>query len=337
VERVVVATNDPAFATSIGTYDRVTVELDGAGVAFHFGRRLLELIERHELRHPLYFGGAAAPLLAPESLEDLCADLLRAERQVIANNLGSADFFGFTPADALRRIDLPSDQDNSVPRLLTRLAGLRGNALEPSIESTFDLDTPTDLAVLKLLETAKTHVRHYLDTVNLEGVPLERAMPHLVSFTARLTLIGRVDTGIWGVPAPDVASQPRIFAEERAMKASGREARGEVRTLIGHLLEAVGPQRLFTSLAELSTAVFFDTRVLFHHLHLDLSDNDRFASDLQAVDAIADPTARAFTTAARDCEVPVVLGGRNVVSGGLWALTQEAWNRADTGMLAAHG
>jgi hypothetical protein len=27
------------------------------------------------------------------------------------------------------------------------------------------------------------------------------------------------------------------------------------------------------------------------------------------------------------------MGGHNIVSGALWALTQEAWNRADTGLL----
>ena len=34
------------------------------------------------------------------------------------------------------------------------------------------------------------------------------------------------------------------------------------------------------------------------------------------------------------CSVPVVLGGRNVVAGGLWALAQAAWDRADAGLLA---
>ena len=119
------------------------------------------------------------------------------------------------------------------------------------------------------------------------------------------------------------------------MKATGREARGEVRSLIGHLLEAVGPETLFAHLAGFSTAIFFDTRVLFHHLRLGLSAADRFASDLGDVDAIRNPVARAVTAAALACEAPALLGAHNIVAGGLWALTQEAWNRADAGLIAA--
>ena len=123
------------------------------------------------------------------------------------------------------------------------------------------------------------------------------------------------------------------------MVAKGRDVRGEVRSMLGFLYQAVGPHAFFNRLAELSTAVFFDTRVLFHHLGLSLSDNDRFASDLGDPAGIADRAAREFTEAALACPAPVVLGGRNVVAGGLWALTQEAWNRSDSGLLpyAARG
>ncbi|HEX2184805.1 MAG TPA: hypothetical protein VHN78_04795 [Chloroflexota bacterium] len=135
------------------------------------------------------------------------------------------------------------------------------------------------------------------------------------------------------MPSDLIPGQKRLYVEERGMKASGREARGEVRSLVGQLLEAVGPERLFAHLASFSHAIFFDTRVVFHHLHLRLSAADRFASDLGDVEGIADPTARAFTAAAMTCPVPVILGGHNVVAGGLWALTQEAWDRADAGLL----
>jgi hypothetical protein len=150
-----------------------------------------------------------------------------------------------------------------------------------------------------------------------------------------LTLIGRVDTTIWGAASPDSPGIRRLFVEERTMVAKGRDVRGEVHSALGYLLEAVGPERFFAHLAQLSTAVFFDTRVVFYHLGLQLSENDRFASDLGDVAAIQEPTARAFTAAALACDVPVILGGRNVVAGGLWALTQEAWNRADSGLLVA--
>ena len=335
VSQVIVATNAAALAERLVGRERVVVERDRPGETFHFGRRLAAIVERYAIERPLYFGGASAPLLAPESLEELCQDLLASQNRVIANNLGSADFFGFTPGVALGRVELPADSDNRLPYLLIRQAGLRGESLEAAIENTFDVDTPTDLAILQLLDTIKPRLRAFLDAAALDVTRLERITPQLVNPEAEVALIGRVDTGIWGAPLPDSPAIKRLFVEERSMKARGREARGEVRSLLGAMLEAMGPRVFFAELARCSSAVFFDTRVIFHHLHLHLSANDRFASDLGDVASIENATAREFTAAALACAVPVILGGRNVVAGGLWALTQEAWNRADSGRLPA--
>lgn len=334
VDRVVVATDSVELARRLHDYDRVILERDDPDETFHFGRRLLEIVERYRIGRPLYFGGGSAPLLAPESLEELCGRLLSTERTVIANNIWSADFFGFSPREALRRVQLPARHDNNLPFLLSRQAGLQAEPLEMAIENTFDIDTPTDLAILKLQGTAKPHARRFLDSVDLNTDPLEAVMPNLLSLHSQITLVGRVSTAIWGRPMTDIPGQKRLYVEERGMKASGREARGEVRSLMGFLTESVGPERLFEYLASFSHAIFFDTRVLFNHLKLNLSDNDRFASDLRDVDAIEDPVARRFTAAACECPVPVILGGQNIVSGALWALTQEAWNRADAGLIA---
>ncbi|MGH2350589.1 MAG: hypothetical protein ACRDI2_08765 [Chloroflexota bacterium] len=334
VGRVLVATTEADLAAELISDRRVIVDRDDGAVPFHFGRRLLDVVERYGVDRPLYFGANSAPLFSADALRDLCGRLLAAERTVIANTVRSANFFGFTPAAALRRVELPVDQDNVLPTLLARLGGLQIEALEPTYECLFDVDTPADLAVLKLQGSAKPHVRRYLDAAGLDSSRYEAVMPLLVARHADLTLVGRVATQIWGkVPSDIVPGYKRLYVEERGMKASGREARGEVRSLIGHLLEVAGPERLFAFLAGFSDAIFFDTRVLFHHLHLGLSTADRFASDLGDVHGIQDPTARAFTAAALACDEPVILGGQNVVASGLWALAQEAWNRADAGLL----
>lgn len=331
--RVVVATSSPSFADRLASDSRVVVDRDDPERPFHFGQRLVELVELYGMRRPLYFGGAAAPLLSAARFHELCARLLSVERTVIANNARSADFFGFTPPAALRRVDLPGQLDNSVPLLLSHQGGLQVEALAPSIENTFDIDTPTDLAVLKAHAGARAHGRAYLDQTQLHTERLEAVMPLLVDLNAQLTLIGRVNTGIWGQSTSDIPGARRLYVEERGMQAAGRDVRGEVRSLVGHLLEAVGPERLFAQLASYSDAVFFDTRVVFHHLHLTLSAADRFASDLGDLEAITNPIARAFTAAALACEKPVVFGGRGIVSGTLWALTQAAWDRADASLL----
>jgi hypothetical protein len=58
------------------------------------------------------------------------------------------------------------------------------------------------------------------------------------------------------------------------------------------------------------------------HLKTMPSRADRFASDLYQVDAIEDPWLRAFTRAAKEAPIPILLGGHNVVSGGLYAIAE---------------
>lgn len=333
IDRVIVATNSVGLAAVLQHEPRVTVLPDTDGEPFHFGHKLRDIVETHQVRRPLYFGGASAPLLRAETLQQICQKLLDSERSVITNNIWSSDFFGFTPAEALRRVDLPAEQDNNLPFLFSRQGGLRLEQLEQTVETSFDVDTPTDLAVLKLQASVKAHTRAFLKMADIPTATLEATLPLLPSLRAQHALIGRVSTGIWGRPMTDIPGQKRLFVEERGMKASGRAARGDIRSLVGHLLESVGPEQFFLLLAGCADAVFFDTRVVFYHFKLDLTDHDRFASDLGAVSSIRDPVARALTAAAQDCPVPVVLGGQNIVSGALWALAQAAWDRADAGLV----
>ena len=107
------------------------------------------------------------------------------------------------------------------------------------------------------------------------------------------------------------------------MRASGRLARGEVRSLLGALLERLGPAAFFALLGEVCDVALLDTRVLFAHLGRQPSVADRFASDQLAPATIADPVVRAFTAAAAAAPIPVLLGGHSLVSGGLWVLARH--------------
>ena len=337
IRDLILATDAPDLA-SRAAGERTTIHVDDSGRPFHFGNRLREIVDRPEVEVPLYFSGASAPLLTAASLHETCRRLLASAGDdrpgtVVANNLWSADFFGFTPKSALGRIDLPGAHDNSVPGLLARQAGLTADILEASIGTIFDLDTPADLTALHVHVGCRPHARAYLDACNLPVSRFEAAMPYLVSNKAQLALIGRVNATVWGTSTSDIPAAKRLFVEERGMVAFGRDASGEARTLVGHLYQAVGPTQFFRHLAELADAILFDSRVLFAHLGLRLSANDRFASDIGDVDAIEDPIAREFTRAALGAPVPVLLGGHGIVAGSLWALTQAAWDRADAGTL----
>ena len=111
------------------------------------------------------------------------------------------------------------------------------------------------------------------------------------------------------------------------MRASGRQARGEVRSLLGYHYQQVGPARFFEHLAQLGQAVFLDSRVLFAHLGIWPSASDRYNSDLRRPERIRDLAVREFTQHALDASVPVVLGGHSLVSGGMYALVEAALAR----------
>ena len=325
----------------------VHVDLDAAAEPFHFGQRLASVIERFSIRHAVYFGAGAAPLLSPHTLTRLCDTLLAPPAAgpgtgtgvVSANNFWSADFLGWTPAAAIRHIDLPPHRDNQLAVLLQRQAGLTREDLPPSAGSLFDIDTPADVAILNLHHGTYPHARAALQAIpwgqaSWPDQHLAALMPPLVHPGAEVCLAGRVSNSAFGGLRQDLACRLRIYAEERGMQASGRDRRGEVRSLLGMFLEQVGARRFFAALADLgSDAVFLDTRPIFRHLGWDVSPADRFYSDLGCVERIRHANLRSFTAAAHAARVPVALGGQSLVGGGLWALTEAAWERADAGLL----
>lgn len=327
----------------------VHVDLDAAAEPFHFGRRLAGVIERFSIRHALYFGAGAAPLLSRQTLARLCDTLLAQPAAgtgagvVSANNFWSADFLGWTPASAIRHIDLPARRDNLLAVLLQRQAGLSRDDVPPSVGSLFDIDTPADVAILNLHHRTYPHTRAALQAIPWGGDSwpdqhLAAFMPPLVRPSAEVCLAGRVSNSVFGGLRQDLACRLRIYAEERGMQASGRDRRGEVRSLLGMFLEQVGARRFFAALTDLgSDAVFMDTRPIFQHMGWDVSTPDRFYSDLGCVERIRHAEVRDFTAAACAGPVPIALGGQSLVGGGLWALTEAAWERADAGLLPLFG
>ena len=324
-ETVVVATDSPLFADLL-RHLPVQIELDQG--EFHFGHRLRALIEKHRIEKPLYFGGGSAPLLGQQELESLCDGLLRLDSGVIANNFYSADFVGFAPAEAIARVPLPAI-DNDLAFVLSSQAGLPSFPLARSVSTQLDVDTPSDLAVLSVHPAVGPHLGQYLAALRLDTARLEAAMRCLVDSESEVLVAGRVSSQVWSCLEAEAACRKRVFSEERGMRASGREARREVVSLLGMHLEAVGVTRFFRSLDSLCQAAFLDTRVLFHHLRLYPSAPDRFHSDLLNAEAIKDPVLREFTAAAREAPVPVLMGGHSIVAGGLMALIEAAWARFD--------
>lgn len=319
--RIVLATNDHAFADEVvrGCPDLIVVE---TGDTIVFGDQLRAIVEQLGSAAVAYVGGGSAPLLDAEGLRLLVA-AIEQPGHVAANNALSSDWVGFRPAEAIFRTETIRT-DNDLAWRLHHDAGLVRVPLDQTLATTLDIDTPTDLALLRRAPGLPRLLLEYLD----EAVPDLAALPAIEALLTdpyrTLIIAGRVNVTILASVERQVSFLKRLFIEERGMRASGRQARGEVRTLLATLLQEVGPGRFFDLLADLGDGVIFDTRPLFAHLVPDLSASDRFASDLLRPDLIGNPLVRDFTAAARDARIPVVLGGHALVTGGLWLLAARA-------------
>lgn len=106
------------------------------------------------------------------------------------------------------------------------------------------------------------------------------------------------------------------------MKALGRIERGEVRSLLGSIIQELGVEYLIRELEALSDAVFWDTRVVLAHLGRWPDEADRFEADLGRWERVRDPYLRRLCRAASEARLPFVLGGHSVVAGGLRLLVE---------------
>ncbi len=321
--RIVLSTNSQPLAAWAAARG-VDVELDPPEGCFHFGQRLRALSEKYCVERLFYMGGGSGVLLSREEMAHIIERLGSAEQILITNNYYSTDFAAFAPASALTAIQPPSI-DNDLGWLLGEKAGLPNEALARRASTLFDVDTPTDLMTLALHPGAGQHTRALLATLALDTAHIAQAMRPLVDRDAEIVVAGRVSATVWEYLERETACRVRVFAEERGMRASGRLARGEARSLLGFYYQQVGPQRFFETLAELGKAVFLDSRVLFAHMGIWPPASDRYNSDLRLPDRIVDNTVREFTRAAMSARVPVVLGGHSLVSGGMYALVEAAW------------
>jgi hypothetical protein len=319
-DEVILCTNYPGLAAEAEGLGAV-VDLRTGDEPFHFGLRLRELIYDRKLERLLYMGGAAAPLIRPEELAEVARMTRSADSVVVVNNPQSPDLVAFSPASAIDLIELP-DSDNVLGHLL-RVAGLPRVLMPNTATISFDVDTPADLIILSMHHAAGPWTKEALGALRLDDSRMRAARRLFLKQGGAFALVGRVSPAVCLFINANFALRLRVFSEERGMRALGRVERGEVRSLIASFVDAVGPREFFHRLSDVAEVAFFDTRVWMAHRRLDLTEADRFYSDLGELDRVSDGQLREFTAAAIEAPIPVVLGGHSLVAGGLWALAES--------------
>lgn len=323
-EAVILATGTPADFEPLP--EGAIVDADRPGEAFDYAARLRGIVTRYGVQKPAVMGSGAVPLLSIGEFALVVRELAAGEGRVVTNNFFSADVTAWTPGAALDRLR-PFERDNVLPRRLRDEAGLEPTVLPRTTATQFDLDTPSDLAVLGLLEGLPAGLAEAVREPDIDTSRYRALMPLFCDPQAQVVVAGRVGSQAWQHLERDTACRVRMLSEERGLATA--PAGHRARSTAGFLLEAVGVERFFAQMGELGDALVLDTRVIEAHMGVSPSREDRFQSDLLNFEGISDPFLRRFTEGAAGAPKPVLLGGHSLVSGGLMALVDQAWREND--------
>lgn len=284
-----------------------------------------------------WVGAGALALVDDATLDAL---LSPTPGEVVANNRFSADAFvvaGDLNAGLGTLAGLGGD--NGAPRALEG-AGFTVRDLSTAPWSRFDVDTPQDLALLRLatrlpgVRRLDPAVEAFLEGVQLPGgrplaIPrVEEVLDVLRSRNAEVVVAGRVPAASFAYLEEQAACRVRLFAEERGMRAAPAN---RPRSLLADWVTERGAASLVERLSDLGNAAIIDSRVVMAAL-VGSSDaamwpsaEDRFASDFADPGRVETEWLRELATAAAAASVPIVLGAHTLVSDGLRILTDAAW------------
>lgn len=287
--------------------------------SIHVGDQLTAVIDAFAVDKLLYFGGGSAPLLDDLVLHRILEQLAAEESAVFTNNQYASDWAGVAPAATILDWKQQLPQDNMLGWVLSAKAGLTCYAQPASAASRLDIDTPTDLLTLVLHGNTRPHLRRFLNSLPLDTSRLEAGLTALATPASQVFIAGRIGPHAWQALNRVTQCWLRVVSEERGMVSSGRQARGEVYSMLADHLEAKGIHPFFATLAEQAQAAFIDTRVILAHHRRWPTKRDRFASDLGLVEDVQDPLLSEITKSALEAPIPVILGGHGLLSGDLLA------------------
>jgi hypothetical protein len=319
------------FVLAAESVDRETLVGTGAvplptpSGPFHFGQTLAGIVDEKGFQQAAYFGGASAPLLTESMLQDVFHRLEENARPtVVVNNYHSTDWMVLNQAGVLLQLQHRLTKDNSLGWVLDHDAGFDVQVVLPNAASQVDIDTPGDLLMLHRHPSVGNALKKFLESASASQLDeVDQILEIMSTPASSLTLIGRTSPQLWKMLNEQTQIWIRTFAEERGMVASGRFDRGEVRSLIGEIVEDWGPQRFIEYIANLSNGVLWDTRVWMAHRGKWPSTADRFAADLGWVDRINDEPLKKLAHSVHQCDVPILMGGHGVVAGGIYALLES--------------
>ena len=322
LEDFVLVTDDIAFSERLSEYGATPLSSENAA-PFHFGKTLQAVIREHLPTGLIYFGSGSGSLLGTRQIRQLIAFCRRPVSHVLFNNFYSCDFAAIADAKALLNLELPTI-DNRLGFALSD-AGVPCSTLPRDVTTQFDIDTPTDLLLLTSSNFGGPVLRSFLESQPFVQPALPALIGRLADRTAHIALIGRVNPIVWAHFEREVACRTSVFSAGRGMRGYP-VGRG---TLLSVGLQKVRIPSFFETLSQHTDGAIIDTRPLLT-THGELPPaSDRFASDLLQPGRIENPLWKEFTEATMAFDLPILLGGHSLVSGGLYLLSETCWKDRD--------
>ena len=338
IDRIILSTNSEYLINELKEKP-IIIEPDKTDKKFYFGKKLKELINKYKIDKIFYMGGGSGVLLKIEDLKNIINTILDRDKIVnklnkdkisdknkilITNNLYSTDFIIFSQANIVNSLE-PFNNDNEIAWILKNNCNFKDISLPRNAATQLDIDTPIDLLTIKNHPALSKNVKNYIESLDINTTKIEEALKYFAIEDSNVIIAGRTNSTVWSYLEDNTVCRVRLFAEERGMRASGRQKRGVVRSLLGFFIQEFGIKNFFKIISQLSDAAFIDSRVILSHFKMWPSANDRFYSDLLKPEKISDPFLKEFTFEAINASIPIVLGGHSLVSGGLYALVESAW------------
>lgn len=305
----------------------VEIALDDPNEEFQFGKRLQELLLQSGCDQFVYIGSGSAPLIGIDNLIDLKEKLNSEELTCITNNYFSADLFALNSSSVFFQLAQAPKTDNGVPRSLKEELNIRIVELPRNTITQFNIDSPLDLLVLDCASAGGTLLKESIANWNVNSDFLSDAAKVLRDSSKQIFVSGRVSSRTWQYLEKETACRVRVLSEERGMGAAGHLGALRARSLLGQVIENVGPSQCFREwIPMLCDAAFIDIRPVLEHLKWETSAEDRFNADLLRYHEIKHSGLKNLVQAASNSPVPVIIGGHSLVSGDLMLLNDWVWS-----------
>ncbi len=329
IGRVIVVTNSVGLTEALRG-SPVILETDHELPSLSFGRKLRSIIEKYSIKTLLYLGGGSGVFMEAEEMARIARAAITSPETLWINNFYSTDFAAFGTPSALPSLSR-CRRDNHLGWILGRETGRRVCVLPSTLMTRFDIDTPVDLLILKTYyKKTGRHLAGFLAGLPSNPRSLFKVMDVLTHRERKVLVIGRIPLEAGLFFDRETACHVDFHIEGRGIESREESTGNHSWSLLGKLMERMGISELFRFLSAAAQAVIMDSRVCFQSLGISPSRRDRFYSDLLRPDEIDDPFVQLFTRHALEGSVPFILGGHTLVSGGLYALVESAWQQTKT-------